>query len=274
MFGLSPPGSVLTVASHFGFPHFTAGGGLFRLRSRFETTPGSYRRMRPARRGVTCKALTRRLREHKIGPGMSAFEAVKNVVLTLCAITGTVFAVRGLNTWHRQLLGTADFDLARRLLRALYEWRDTIELTRLPVIWAEEMTPDPGKDTEAKDKEHQAGQKRAYERRWARVMKARTEIQVLSLEAEVLWGDGIKSDLRALNAIQGELVDAIGEHLRRQAATLPIPPAERAREIERSIARDRILYSWSADDEFSGAVGRALIPLEDRLRPHLRGGKR
>jgi hypothetical protein len=205
---------------------------------------------------------------------MSTFEAVKDVVLTLCAITGTGFAVRGLNTWHRQLLGTADFDLARRLLRALYEWRDTIELTRLPVIWAEEMTPEPGKDTEAKDKEHQAGQKRAYERRWARVMKARTEIQVLSLEAEVLWGDGIKSDLRALSAIQGELVDAIGEHLRRKAATVPVPPAERAREVERSIARDRILYSWRADDEFAAAVGRAIAPLEDRLRPHLRGGRR
>jgi hypothetical protein len=202
---------------------------------------------------------------------MSTFEAVKDVVLTLCAITGTAFAVRGLNTWHRQLLGTADFDLARRLLRALYEWRDAIQLTRLPVIWAAEMTPEPGKDPDAKDKEHQAGARRAYERRWAGVMKTRTEIQALALEAEVLWGDGIKGELQALNAIQGELVDAITELLQRQAAVPAMPP----RDVESSIRQDKILYSRRpVDDEFAKAMGSALLPLEDRLRPHLRGGRR
>ena len=136
------------------------------------------------------------------------------------------------------------------------------------------MTPDPEKDPDAKDKESQAGVQRAYERRWAGLMKARREIQALALEAEVLWDDGIKSELQALNAIQGELLDAIAEHLQRQAAAQPIPPAEREREVERSLARDRILYSRRpVDDEFAEAVRRALAPLEDRLRTRLRADR-
>jgi hypothetical protein len=237
---------------------------------------GAARTPEPSRAKVAARISPAPPRERQVRsrPEMSWFEPAKDIILTVCAITGTVFAVRGLNTWRRQLHGTVDFDIARRLLRALYEWRDAIELTRLPVIWAAEMTPDPEKDPDAKDKESQAGVQRAYERRWAGLMKARREIQALALEAEVLWDDGIKSELQALNAIQGELLDAIAEHLQRQAAAQPIPPAEREREVERSIARDRILYSRRpVDDEFAEAVGRALAPLEDRLRTRLRADR-
>lgn len=197
---------------------------------------------------------------------MSWLSYAKDIVVALCALLGVSIAVKGLRTWQRQLHGTANFDLARRLLRALYEWRDAIETARLPAIWAAETVPDPGAEPVEREREFHAGVRRAYERRWASVLKARREIETLALETEVLWGGEIRGNLRALNALQFDLVDAISEHLKRQGATERMPPAE----IEQSLVRSRILYSQRTNDEFAGQVASALGPLEERLRVHLK----
>lgn len=48
-------------------------------------------------------------------------------------------AVVGLKNWSLELLGTADFDVTRGLIRTIYKLRDEISLRRTPFIIAQEF---------------------------------------------------------------------------------------------------------------------------------------
>ncbi len=44
---------------------------------------------------------------------------LKDILLSACAVTGAFVAVKGLNTWRRQLRGQSEYDLSRRILVSL-----------------------------------------------------------------------------------------------------------------------------------------------------------
>jgi hypothetical protein len=48
-------------------------------------------------------------------------ELIKNIVAILAPIIGLFIAKKGLSTWQRQLKGTRDLELSRKILMALYE---------------------------------------------------------------------------------------------------------------------------------------------------------
>jgi hypothetical protein len=64
---------------------------------------------------------------------------VKDVATAGAAIVAAVVAVLGLRAWRRQLRGQTQYELARRLLRAVYRVRDEIQGVRNPVIMASEF---------------------------------------------------------------------------------------------------------------------------------------
>ncbi len=64
-------------------------------------------------------------------------------MLSGAAITGAVVAVKGLGTWQRQLKGQSEYELSRRILVALFKYRDAITGVRHPAMWAYEMSSPP-----------------------------------------------------------------------------------------------------------------------------------
>lgn len=137
----------------------------------------------------------------------------KDVALGAAAAVGASVALRGLDTWRRQLRGSVEYELARRLLRCTYRWREAIKSVRRPMVWAYEMPAPPKEDRETMSEEevHHYGYAMAYQNRWEKVVEARDELQTELLEAEALWGKEINTRYNACFALERELYVYLGK---------------------------------------------------------------
>src|SRR3989304_91489 len=64
---------------------------------------------------------------------------VKDIVTLISLAVAALVAIKGLQTWRRQLKGTADYDLAKRLLKAAYRLRDALQAVRNPFMSSGEV---------------------------------------------------------------------------------------------------------------------------------------
>ena len=196
----------------------------------------------------------------------------KDVLVAVAAVVGAVVAVRGLSTWNRQLRGSAEYDLAKRVLKVTYRLRDAIQGVRHPVMWAAEMPAPPEAEAVKMSREERThyGSSLAYQARWQKVVEARTDLQAELLEGEVLWGAELGRRFDALNKLQHELLVAV-----RSALTLMDPKAPEARKNVTQKRQEKvrdIMFDESGDegDEFTKDLGLAMAPIEEYLKPHLR----
>ena len=104
--------------------------------------------------------------------------ALHDVAIAAAALVGAAVAVSGLNTWKRQLKGTAEFEAARRLMKGALRVRSKLQAVRSPFHPVEQG-------------EHGAfeGMKKAFEQRIQAVSEAWVELDTDLLDAEGLWGD-------------------------------------------------------------------------------------
>src|SRR4051812_35656253 len=65
---------------------------------------------------------------------LSAIPVLKDVATIAGACVAIYVALHGLSTWRRQLVGNAQHELARRLLRSAYKIRDGLMALRNPMI--------------------------------------------------------------------------------------------------------------------------------------------
>lgn len=197
--------------------------------------------------------------------------AFKDIVTSCTAIVAVYIAGRGLHTWNRQLRGTAQYELARRVLRATYRLRDALDGVRNPVIWGAEM-PDPPKESAAemsRREQRHWGIRQAYAARWDLVSKHRSELQAELLEAEVLWGHGLPHLVKPLHALQTELFTAVETHL---LATDPAQGASRSIYVDLISKRRQVLYDRSDDDgpdHYRSELLEAVAAIERYCSRHL-----
>ncbi len=189
--------------------------------------------------------------------------ALKEILVTAAATTGAIVALLGLNAWRRQLSGKTEYDVALRFLRAVYRLRDAIGLVRSPFMSAGEMAH------AAKDKAHPPRPSEdslldataaAYELRWKSVMEAMSDIQLVALEAEVLWGRNPVELLEPLRKCVGELHRALSTHLRSHTGD----QEDRTYNIVFSIGDD------PKENPFGAKLKDAVIKVENFVRPHLK----
>src|SRR4051812_47421939 len=123
------------------------------------------------------------------------FAVSKDVVLTAVAMIGAFCAIKGLSTWNRQIKGTAEYELARRLLRCAYRLREAIKSVRNPLMLVEEMPSPPNDDAPFMGNEYRRfyGLSKGYQNRWDKVVEVESELRAELVEAEVLWGMGFGS---------------------------------------------------------------------------------
>ena len=58
---------------------------------------------------------------------------VKDIITIASLTAAAIIAGMGLYTWKNQLIGTAEYELAKRILKATYRLRDTLENVRNPI---------------------------------------------------------------------------------------------------------------------------------------------
>lgn len=140
---------------------------------------------------------------------------VKDTILTAAAVVAGYVGLRGLNTWRRQLAGNAEYELAKSALTCLYRLRDVIEVVRNPLASYSQEPDLPAeqlKNMDAKQKEWYA-YVQMYEKRWAPVVEAKSQLDVLLFEMEAIWGREVVAKFKPLSQIVDDLHWAIRDHI-------------------------------------------------------------
>ena len=143
------------------------------------------------------------------------FQIMKDVILTFAAVVGALVAFFGLKTWQKQLKGRTEYELARRLLRAVYKVRDSVHMVRNPWIPEREVyesLKETGIEAERKNIDSRfISESAVYDTRWKKVTEALSDLKVETTEAEVLWGREINEQIKPLHDCVNKL--ALNIHL-------------------------------------------------------------
>ena len=172
--------------------------------------------------------------------GCNVINYIANILLALAAVAGAVIAGVALRTWRHELHGRADFELARRVMRGVYELRN--EIRQIRNIFAPEFP-----DTQ-------------YER----LNKKASELDVALLEAEVLWANKLQAPKQAIKECLSTLRLTMRRYLRAQKKQLQLTDKQEE-EIDAILSGD-----GDESDQFGKTVDRAVSEFEDALRPFLK----
>jgi len=191
--------------------------------------------------------------------------AANNGLTGIAAIIAAVVAWKGLQTWKRQLLGNANYDLSRRLLRATYRLREAIRWVRNPYMSVGEMDSAmkaAGLEDSSPNRPDDRAGDLAYQARWRKVVDAQLEFAAEILEAEVLWGPEVRQRAETLASAIGELHFALSRYLSRRQR--PLDAATDAKITG-------IIYEGGEESTaFSDRLKAAFEGIEAEIRPHLK----
>jgi hypothetical protein len=109
---------------------------------------------------------------------------VSGTVTAIAAMCGIWIAWKGLQTWREQLKGTTEYQLAKEILRAVYDVQVTYELIRRPGFHGGNRS----------DEEYQIEFKKRYQNFSVTITKSMEVLHSKCIEAKIEWGsefDGI-----------------------------------------------------------------------------------
>ncbi len=203
----------------------------------------------------------------------SYLAVIKDIITAIAALTGIIIAILGLWTWKRQLRIKTEYELARRLLRAVYMVRESIRSVRSPGMGSGEIersireasiTAEPS-DSDYGIKTEEA----VYRSRWKSLQGALTDMDVELLEAEVTWGSRMQEVVKPLRDCVATLYINIQQHLNRLSPRLGNDERSKAEKMENR----RVIYILSNDpkeDSFTAEVYSAVERVENFVKPHLK----
>ncbi len=198
------------------------------------------------------------------------FSIIKDIILLVVAIIGAFAAIVGLKTWRKQLKGNTEYELSRRLLKAVFHARDQIKYIRNPFMDGGEISEaikQSGIEIEPKDLRHSVKYSRAvYSMRWRYLSEVLSELKIELLEAEVIWGKDINKIFKEFYNCVSELNFAIYQHLNSQDGLFDLSKEERR--------QNSLILNDTSDDplknEFSGKVIKSVEAIEEFVRPKLK----
>jgi hypothetical protein len=178
--------------------------------------------------------------------------AVATCVVAIATLVGVIIASFGLQTWRAQLEGAAHFDLARRLLLAVYEVQEAVDNVRHPFLSSAEAV---GGDNDV------PWEITAYENRWSSVRAAMVRVQAATRETIVLWETPVTPLVETLSEQVGELFDVVAAivDVKRNTAD-----AERL-----TTEQQAVLYARGRDDAYSKGLRSTVGRFEHYVAPHL-----
>ncbi len=190
-----------------------------------------------------------------------AVSALANGVIALTAVAAAIYGAKSLRTWWAQMHGSTEYELARRILTAVYRVRGSIRGVRNPMMSGYEYAGRPGRtpDQPESDIEDVAF---AYQQRWNPLQEARLKLDVDLLEAEALWDDALKPAEKALDDCIARLFVTLRVELEHRRKPRQIPSPDRA---------SFILYAGAEDpDQFAEQVALAVKAFDVALKPKLK----
>lgn len=181
-------------------------------------------------------------------PSPEWVSAAGDAATGVAAVSALIIGWRGISAWRRELTGRHGFELARRILLALFRLRDAVEAVRNPFMSLSEIAiarkaaglPEPA--TGGADS---AGVIAAYRQRWRLVVEARSQAAAEVLEAQVVWGETWDGALRPFDDRHARLHAAMTRYLDALTATQQL-----ALTREEIAEKYTVLYAEPQDDKF------------------------
>lgn len=140
---------------------------------------------------------------------------IKDIVLALTGVSSATIAWKNLATWQRQLQGKEGLDAARTLLKAVYIYRDAIQVFRCPSIsrGESEVAVRAAKRTLGESVEIDE-QRAVYSMRWNSVREAGIEVELAKHEAGLILGkQGVEAVIIPLLGFGHHLLKSLNLYL-------------------------------------------------------------
>jgi hypothetical protein len=196
--------------------------------------------------------------------------SLRDFIIMVVSIVGACTAKSALNTWQRQLRGSTEYELSRRILKSIYRVRDSIRMVRNPLMMQAEIEAASHQLTEIRSSERAVREDTeaitmAYNLRWGKLIDTMRELEIECLESEVFWGRRVSDLVRPLHNAINDLHRALRMHLRDRNGQAVYSPDEVA-EIERTV------FGFAVEEEsdvFANRVQAAITTVENFLRPNL-----
>ncbi len=198
---------------------------------------------------------------------------ISNILISICAIVTVLIAYKGLNAWKDQMRAKSQYEVAIGLLRSTYKLRDRINAFRQPFMPAGESAH-ALEDREIAEqngfesiRESQKGVVAGYLYRRKEIIESLENFDVASLEAEVLWGNDVKTLTKDVYGLIREINWAIGKLI---SLSKEKHIRNRSDKVENRV--DSILYGDDdKEDEYNfGAIlEKTVNNIENFLKPKI-----
>jgi hypothetical protein len=233
--------------------------------------------MRANRANLLCLLVHRKTQEEKMTAAElyevikltvpELFGVLKDLVVMTASATGMYVAIKGLSTWKRQIKGQSEYSLAKETLINVYKLRDEIIHVRNPFMSVQEL-PEPPEE-KAKHMTHDEirfyGLSDAYQKRWDKVISAKSMLSVNLTESEATWGMELKDLAEKLFREERYLILRISHYLRVMNPKVD----EKAKAIykkEMDVIHNAIFDTLDEDDEYNKKLNGTIKAIEQYLR--------
>ncbi|MEW8390623.1 MAG: hypothetical protein AB2651_02515 [Candidatus Thiodiazotropha sp.] len=196
---------------------------------------------------------------------------LKDLCIAGAAVTTAFVAWKGVESWKRELQGKADFEVARNLIKATYQVRNSIQICRSPWLELFEF-PEGYQHNKIERTSEDEGYAKLfiYNNRLKHVDDCIIEFDTTVLEAEALWGRIIEDKALALRKCTSELKSAIDSVIRDAYSggsdfTSDKEFAQEMKEIVQNID--------PKTNSFTKKINSAISDIETLVRPHLSRNK-
>lgn len=198
---------------------------------------------------------------------------LKDIITIIAACSAIFIGFSGLSSWKKQLKGTAEYNLSKRLITGLYSYRDAIKHVRNPALYnhEREMPSQEQVKTMSKDEIDFYGYSKAYQNRWNKVDEAKKQFYADRLEGEAIWGKEFIDLFKPIPELENELFSALQTNMIVRNPESSKADKDAWREMSRK-KRD-VLYDVSntkKSDEFMSELNDAIGKFEGYLKPHLK----
>lgn len=193
-----------------------------------------------------------------------------DAVTALAATLAGVGALKGVNTWRKQLKGQHTYDAARRTYLAMLKLREAISSMRAPFIPVDEfMAAAQAEGIQIKSTDDLLSDQVSYavqRLRWSGVVTPLHELEASVLEAEVVISPEVRQVFARLQKHIWRLKWALDHHLRRRAD--PRPPSSPVSTFEKE-QMDVLNRPVDGDDTYEQELEAIVRAFADVLKPHL-----
>jgi len=191
-----------------------------------------------------------------IGESLTHFDldTIKDVFSIIGIVATVVLGTIGLFTWKRQLRGTSEYELAKKAVFLTYEIDQLVNNVRNPMLYLSKEEVEAGRRIEE--------ELRIYNDRLQELFNKWTELQLVRLEAKVVWSTAAHDCFDDIKDCIGDLKAAIWLHFWMKGAY-----AGSGTQVDNNPGRvadnDKVIYFLSEDDEFSKKVKGSVKKIED-----------